>query len=200
MSAAELWLLFAACVVCVAATWAAAHVVHRRGAGADEWMPRELKDHTLAYSEKTFRSGGGDRQVAARVDRAYRGRNGLITLVELKTRRADRVHPSDVIELSAQRVALAGETREPVARIGWVVVESAGRRTAHRVTLMSPPTVWELASRREALLSGTEPPSYPATNKVCTSCAYRGRCRLHGLHHDLAEVASRPQRMRRGSC
>lgn len=93
MSAAELWLLFAACVVCVAATWAAAHVVHRRGAGADEWMPRELKDHTLAYSEKTFRSGGGDRQVAARVDRAYRGRNGLITLVELKTRRADSCSP-----------------------------------------------------------------------------------------------------------
>lgn len=200
MSAAELWLLFSACVVCVAATWAAARVVHRRGAKEDEWMPRELQDHTLAYSEKTFRSGGGDRRVAARVDRAYRGRNGLITLVELKTRRADRVHPSEVIELSAQRVALAGETGEPVARIGWVVVESAARRKAHRVTLMSSRTVWELASRREALLAGTEPASYPATSEVCTSCAYQGRCRVRGHLHDLAEVSSRPQRKRRGTC
>jgi CRISPR-associated exonuclease Cas4 len=196
MSEAELWLLAAGCVACVTSAWAAVCIVRRRAAKADEWMPRDFKDHRLAYSEKTFRSGGGDRQVAARVDRAYRGRDGLITLVELKTRHADRVHLSDVIELSAQRVALAGETREPVARIGWVVVESAGRRTAHRVTLMSPQTVWELASRREALLSGTEPPRYPATSKVCTSCAYRGRCRLRSHPHDLAEVDSRTRRER----
>ncbi len=139
-------------------------------------MPGELKDHTLAYSERTFRSGG-NRQVVARVDRAYRGRNGLITLVELKTRHANRFHLSDVIELSAQRVALAGETGEPVARIGWVVVESSARRTAHRVTLMSPQAVWELASRRDELLAGTESPSYTATRGVCASCAHRRRCR-----------------------
>lgn len=54
------------------------------------------------------------RQLVARVDRGYRGRNGLITLVELKTRRRDR-YLSEVIALSAQRVALAGETGEPVA-------------------------------------------------------------------------------------
>jgi hypothetical protein len=139
-------------------------------------MPGELKDHTLAYSERTFRSGG-DRQVVARVDRAYRGLNGLLTLVELKTRNANRFHLSDVIELSAQRVALAGQTGEPVARIGWVVVESSAGRTAHRVTLMSAPAVWELASRRDALLGGTESPSYPATRGLCASCAHRRRCR-----------------------
>lgn len=177
MSEAELWLLVAGCVACVTFAWAA-RIVRRRATKADEWMPRELKDHRLAYSEKTFRSGGGDRQVAARVDRAYRGRNGLITLVELKTRRADRVHPSDVIELSAQRVALAGETGEPVARTGWVVVASAARRTAYRVTLMSPQAVWDLALRYDALLAGTKSPDYPATRGMCTSCAHRGRCSL----------------------
>ena len=140
-------------------------------------MPGALKDHTLAYAERTFRSGG-DRQVVARVDRAYRGRNGLITLVELKTRRTDRAHLSDVIELSAQRVALAGETGESVAGIGWVVVESGAQRTAHRVTLMSTRAVWDLASRRDALLAGTAPPNYPVTRRVCDSCAHRRRCRL----------------------
>jgi hypothetical protein len=110
------------------------------------------------------------------VDRAYRDRNGLITLVELKTRQANRFHLSDVIELSAQRVALAGQTGEPVARLGWVVVESSAGRKAHRVTLMSPQAVWDLASRRDALLAGTETPSYAAARGLCASCAHRRRC------------------------
>lgn len=192
MSAAELWLLVAGCAACMTAVWLV-RVVRERAAAAREWMPGELKNHRLAYSERTFRSGG-DKQVVARVDRAYRGRNGLVTLVELKTRRTDRAYPSDVIELSAQRIALEGETGEPVDRIGWVVVESGALRTAHRVTLMSAQAVWDLASRREALLAGAELASYPRTREVCTSCAYRGRCRLRSHPHDLAEVASRPQR------
>jgi CRISPR-associated exonuclease Cas4 len=177
MAAPELWLLVGGCVACVTAAWAAARVTCNYAVDADEWMPSELEDHTLAYSERTFRSGG-DRQLVARVDRAYRGRNGLITLVELKTRPSDRVHLSDVIELSAQAVALAGETGEPVAGIGWVVVESAARRTAHRVTLMPSQAVWDLASRYDALLAGTASPNYPARSGVCTSCAHRGRCGL----------------------
>lgn len=176
MSAADLWLL-AGCVACVTVAWSAARVVRRRAAKANAWMPGDLKDHALAYAERTFRTGS-DRQLVARVDRAYRGRDGLMTLVELKTRRANRAHLSDVIELSAQRVALQGETGELVAHIGWVVVESEGRRTAHRTPLMSPRAVWDLVSRRDALLAGTEVPRFPATSAVCTTCAHRVRCRL----------------------
>lgn len=177
MPAAELWLLLAGCVACVTAAWAATRTVRRRSMMVDQWMPDVLKDYTLAYSEQTFRSDDV-RPVVARVDRAYRGRNGLIVLVELKTRQADRVHLSDIIELSAQRVALEGETGETVAGIGWVVVERASRRTAHRVTLMSPQAVSDLASRRDALLAGTASPKYPAAPGVCASCAHRRRCRL----------------------
>ena len=175
-AAAELWLLLASCVACVTAAWAAARLVRRRSVKVDQWMPEALKDHTLAYSERTFRSGD-DKQVVARVDRAYRGRDGLIALVELKTRQAERVYLSDIIELSAQAVALAGETGEPVARTAWVVVESAGRRTTHRVILLTPRIVWDLAARREALLAGAASPNYPATSGVCTACAHRSQCR-----------------------
>lgn len=192
MSSAELWLLVAGCAACMTAVWVV-RVVRERAAAAREWMPGELKNHRLAYSERTFRSSG-DKQVVARVDRAYRGRNGLVTLVELKTRRTDRPYLSDVIELSAQRIAVEGETGEPVDRIGWVVVESGASRTAHRVTLMSAQAVWDLASRREALLSGAELASYPRTSEVCTSCAYRGRCYLRSHPYDLAEVTTRTHR------
>ena len=176
MPALELWILFAGCVAGVMTAWAAARIARRRSAKVDQWMPEALKDHTLAYSEQTFRSGH-DRPVIARVDRAYRGRNGLIVLVELKTRQADRVHQSDIIELSAQRVALTGETGELVARVAWVVVESAGRRTAHRVTLLTPGALWDLAERRDALLAGAASPNYPAATGVCKTCTHRSRCR-----------------------
>lgn len=175
MPAAELWLLLASCVACMTAAWAAARLVRRRSVQVDRWMPEGLKDHTLAYSERTFRSGD-DWQVVARVDRAYRGQRGPIVLVELKTRQADRVHLSDIIELSAQRVALEGETGESVATVAWVVVESVDGRNAHSVRLLSPRVVWDLASRREALLTGTESPHYPGKRRVCASCIYRARC------------------------
>lgn len=175
MPATELWLLLAGCVACVTAVWAAARVVRMRSVMVDPWMPEALKAHTLAYSERTFRSGG-DRQLVARVDRAYRARNGLIVLVELKTRKADRAHLSDIIELSAQRVALESETGESVAPVAWVVVESAAGRSAHSVRLLSPHAIWDLASRREALLAGTESPHYPGKRRVCASCIYRARC------------------------
>jgi hypothetical protein len=171
----EDWALIAVCIACLAAVWTAARIVRERRVDVDDWMPRELKDHSLAYSERTFRSGG-DTTVVARVDRAYRSPRGLITLVELKTRAADRVHQSDIIELSAQRVALAGETAEPVALIGWVVVQTNAGRVVHRVRLMSPDAVQRLASRRDALLAGSVLPGYPATTGLCTSCAYRRRC------------------------
>lgn len=171
----DVWLLVAAGAACLSAAWAVACIVRRRPERADSWMPDELKDHTLAYSEKTFRSGG-ESQLVARVDRAYRGPSGLITLVELKTRTVDRAYPSDIIELSAQRVALAGETGEPVARIGWVIVESEAGRRAHRVNLIAQRAVLDLASRRETILAGTAPPAYPATSRLCASCAYRRRC------------------------
>jgi CRISPR-associated exonuclease Cas4 len=171
----DVWLVIAAGAAGMAAVWAVAYIVGGRAGRVDDWMPDELKDHTLAYSERTFRSGG-DRQVVARVDRAYRGSSELIALVELKTRPADRVYPSDIIELSAQRVALEGETGEPVAQVGWVVVESEAGRRAHRVSLMGSEAVRGLASRRDAILAGTAPPAYPATSRLCASCAYRRRC------------------------
>jgi CRISPR-associated exonuclease Cas4 len=108
----------------------------------------------------------------------------VITLVELKSRATDRVWPADIVELSAQRVALAGETGEPVSLIGWVVVQSEAGRTAHRVGLLPQDAVHILISRRDDLLAGTALPRYPATQGLCASCAYRRRCHPTRPGHD----------------
>lgn len=171
----EVWLLVLAGLAGVAVVCVATGAVLRGGSRTDAWLPPELKGQRLAYVEKTFRSDG-EVQMVARVDRAYRNDAGVITLVELKSRTTDRVRPADIVELSAQRVALAGETGEPVAGIAWVVVQSAVGRTAHRVSLLSEDAVHNLVSRHTDLLAGVALPRYPATRGLCASCAYRRRC------------------------
>ena len=50
-----------------------------------------------------------------------------MTLVELKTRKADKVYVSDIIELSAQRFALSIQTGELVNATGYVAVRIVKR-------------------------------------------------------------------------
>jgi len=102
-------------------------------------LPAELRGARLVYAERLFRSTGAV-SISARVDRVYRNAAGILVLVELKTRQANRRHDSDVIELSAQRVALMGQTGELVAKHAYVLTQMpAGNWSGvHRVELMSP--------------------------------------------------------------
>lgn len=138
------------------------------------WLPRELQDAELAYAEQRFRAKGLVALVA-RVDRVYRQQNGVLTLVELKTRQANRVYFADVIELSAQRFALEAQTREPVARQAYVLVQQPGcqQKTPHRVTLLAHDEVVALVKRREAILAGIAAPQYTRWPKLCRQCAFR---------------------------
>ncbi|MDR1425236.1 MAG: hypothetical protein LBI92_11640 [Azoarcus sp.] len=102
------------------------------------WIPRELRDAELAYAEKLFKAFGPV-VLTAKVDRAYRKRDGAIVLVELKTRRRLRSYPSDVIELSAQRVislALCNNvmclTHKIPDRLLRLLIESIGMSTLVR--------------------------------------------------------------------
>ena len=125
-------------------------------------MPRELRASRLAYAEQLFRSSGPV-SVSARVDRAYRDQAGVVTLVEMKTRKADRAYLSDVIELSAQRQALHSQTGERVAEIGYVFVKVAGRVpvVVRRVRLLTKEELASILARRERLLAGAEVPNSP---------------------------------------
>ena len=117
--------------------------------------------------------------VSAKVDRAYRDQAGVVTLVELKTRKADRVYMSDVIELSGQRFALGSQTGEVVNTRGYVVVQIAGLRgsSVHRVDLLTADEVQALIARREALLRGAVKPQKTCRPGLCRNCAFLQPCR-----------------------
>jgi len=117
--------------------------------------------------------------VSANVDRAYRDQAGVLTLVELKTRNADKVYLSDVIELSAQRHALHSQTGEQVSEHGYVVVQRVGatRKRVHRVKLLGDEQFSLIVTRRERLLIQAEIPGPPRSAALCEHCAYRSECK-----------------------
>ncbi len=152
----------------------------RRRAGRSERAsrPRELAHAELVHMEKLFRIRHPIR-LAAKLDRAYRQPDGTLVLVELKTRRSDRVHLSDIIQLSAQRLAVKEQTGQAVAEHAFVTVErSEGSRArrSHRVRLLEDSEVVSLARRRAAILAGRAEATFARSSAACEGCAYRREC------------------------
>lgn len=141
------------------------------------WLPEDLRCAKLVYAERIFRAKLPV-PIVAKLDRGYRNPDGVIILVELKTRRLSRPYLSDVIELSAQRLAVQAQTGERVADYGYVLLQQTGRKRkrAYRVELLSDEKVVALARRREAILMGEVSPRYAAAERLCMRCAYKREC------------------------
>ena len=140
--------------------------------------PEALADAELLYVERLFRVSRPVNLVA-KLDRAYRIPSGVVVLVEFKTRWTCRPFLSDVIQLSAQRMALAGQTGQVVAPYGYVVVKTpskAALHTTHRVELMSERVVVALVRRREEILANRVEPRYAESKAMCRTCAFRSEC------------------------
>lgn len=147
--------------------------------GPSDWarLPGELRRAELIYSERLFRVGEPE-AISAKVDRAYRRRDGVLVLLELKTRAHARAYPSDVIELSAQRMALGSESGQPVASHAYVLIQDPDGRFlgCRRVRLLPAREVVALARRRRQLLGGAFQPRANGAPHLCGDCAHRQRC------------------------
>ena len=142
----------------------------------EKWRPQELQHARLAFGEKTFKTWRPIRLIA-RADRGYR-LNGQLHLTEFKTRARGAVYSSDVIELSAQRLAIEKSTREQVSEIGYVLVQDPlrKRRSVHKVRLLPRADIIAVAKRREAILKGRVAPRYTSSEGLCRHCTYRAEC------------------------
>ena len=141
------------------------------------WLPRELQHAQLAFAEKTFKTWRPIGLIA-RADRGY-WLNGQLHSAEFKTRAGAVAYSSDVIELSAQRLAIEKSTGDRVSEIGYVLVQNplGKRRSVHKVRLLPRADVIALAKRREAILNGRIVPKYTASQQLCSQCAYRAECK-----------------------
>lgn len=155
---------------------------HRASVAERRQRPALLRDAELICVESQFRSKGRW-PIVARVDRAYRLPSGLVVLVELKTRSTAAVRGSDVIQLSAQRMAVEDNLRSPVSDVGFVLIPGLTDRdpaVARSVRLMNREQVEALVLRRHRLLRGVVHPSWPHSDQVCQGCGHLEACRLAG--------------------
>jgi len=116
--------------------------------------PAALRDAELVYMEKLFRISTPVGLVA-KLDRAYR------------------------LPLSAQRMAVMGQTGQSVASHGYVMVKAPTKQAlpiAHLVNLMTDQQVVALIRRREEILAGRILPHGHLSRKTCLSCAFRAQC------------------------
>jgi len=146
--------------------------------------PAVLRDAELIHIEKTF-TMTSPVAITAKLDRAYRLPSGSLVLVELKTRWTGKPSFSDVIQLSAQRVALSAATGQTVSPEAFVLIARPGIRrapSAHRVDLLSADQVVALVRRRQAILSDRDSPRYAAEASHCQRCAFRSQCESAGRH------------------
>ena len=156
------------------------HLRKRQARGVERRSrPAALRDAELVHVEKTFRTTSPV-PIAAKLDRAYRLPSGQLVLLELKTRWNGGPNLSDVIQLSAQRVAVMGQTHQAVVPYAYVMVKAPTRRalpTVHRVQLMTDEQVVALVKRREEILAGRGVlPRKSSSLKTCDACAFRADC------------------------
>ncbi|MFT3815565.1 MAG: PD-(D/E)XK nuclease family protein [Acidovorax sp.] len=161
----------------VAAAWLARWLWKTRRGDGSTRLPAEMRSAELVFSERLFHATTPI-VISAKVDRVYRRCDGVFVLLELKTRSHARIYPSDVIELSAQRVALLRDLGQPVAGYGYVLIQdSSGRQLAcRRVRLLSESSVARLAARRRNLLAGVDQPVANGAPHLCRSCPQRPLC------------------------
>ena len=141
------------------------------------WRPRQIRAATLAYSEKTFVSRFPF-PMGARVDRAYRLQNMLV-LAEFKSREHRTAYFSDVVELSAQKLAIEGSASERVAEIGYVVTEhpKTQERSATPVKMLGKQEMLALARRYHALIRGEVAPRKANQSGLCSKCPFARECK-----------------------
>jgi hypothetical protein len=139
-------------------------------------LPREA---VLAYVETTFRSGTPP-LIVARPDRIYSLPSGELILVELKTRRHPTVLQEDIIQISAQRVAVSEATGRVVLRDAFIVFRRDDSRPSRwpvrGLRLMPSDDVRSLTTRRLSLLDGRTLARGPANRGFCRNCAFAHDC------------------------
>ncbi|MCX7902435.1 MAG: PD-(D/E)XK nuclease family protein [Burkholderiaceae bacterium] len=175
-----LWLLLLAALV-AAGLLAAAR--RQRGALTErlrDALPQELQAARLFINEPRFPiRRHRPYPVAARPDRVYRLPDGSLALLEIKTRAAHAVHPSDIAQLSVQRYAMLGTRRLrnvlPTGYIATVSTVNASVRV-HRVDLLSEQQTISLIARYDAVAGGREAPRWPEDLARCRGCPHRQRC------------------------
>ena len=165
--------LLAAALLAAACCWL---WIAARSSRLQRWRkPPDLAGARLLFVETVFRTEQPF-PVSARIDRGYLMADDSLVLVELKRRRRNVVYHSDVVQLSAQKVAVEGATGLRVAPYAFVCVRRWSTWRTTRVDLLSATQVHSLAQRRQGILDRRIPPRFAQFKRLCAECAFARSC------------------------
>ena len=144
----------------------------------DAWLPAELRGAALVYSEREFTANRPVR-IGAWIDRAYALPSGALVLVEFKRRERPVAFLADVVQLSAQKLAIERAGAGQVAPHGYVAVVHpwSGRITPLPVLLEDEAAVVARYHRAAKVLSGVSTPTKTHDHVLCLDCAFQPKCR-----------------------
>jgi hypothetical protein len=137
-------------------------------------LPEMLRDAKLLWKERAVRCSTPV-SLHGTLDEAFVDRSGTMILSETKLRRLKRVYASDVLQLSAYKLALEGEGKR-VAGKGFVRVITPGGNEYKVVTLMSADEVIAARKLHGDLVRGRSTGAKCNVESVCRSCEYKKPC------------------------
>ena len=139
-------------------------------------LSSDLAGSRLVFAEQSF-AIRRPFKLAVRVDRVYDNGENFF-LVELKTRVKQRIYWADIIELSAQRIALRQSSARDVACHAYVLLVHPllRRQSLYKVELIPEQAIVSMASRRRLLLAGNVAPNRTTDSTRCVRCEYRSEC------------------------
>lgn len=145
-------------------------------------MPTEIARARLVTSEKTYRRGG-PRAFYAKVDQGFRTLDGRLVLVDTKNRM--RVTTSDIVQLSAQAVAVRDQMGTRLGRVAdyaYIRLQLAGGPPTYKAYRLYPEGVIDqLVDRYHALRLRQRAPVLRPHPSRCNGCAFSLPCRAARL-------------------
>lgn len=140
-------------------------------------MPAELASARLVVSEQTFRRRGR-RPFFAKIDQGFKTVDGRLVLVETKNHH--QVTVSDLIQLSAQAIAIASEVGSKYGRIadyGFIRLQALNGPPAYHAYKLYPEHVLDqLVDRYHLLKEQRVSPLARPIQSRCARCVFRRQC------------------------
>lgn len=140
-------------------------------------MPPEIVTGQLVTSERTFRRRGS-RAFFAKVDQGFRTADGMLVLVETKNRL--RVTTSDIVQLSAQAIAIKSEVGDELGRpAGYAYVRlqlMGGKPRYVRYGLYPESVIDKLVDTYHDLRMRRRHPMARPHPSRCESCVFSASC------------------------
>lgn len=146
-------------------------------------MPTELATARLIMSEKPLSATLDDILIPLRTEQVFQTRDGRIIPVENKNRNLHKVYPYDVIQLTAQSLALAQDPRAKVnpAKVSdYGYLRTQNRRDGtvqyHPVKLLTKARMQELAERYFSVRTGRTEARFQPNQRACSKCPQQAKC------------------------